>query len=117
MLKNKIIIFSNYKRNNKWLGIIDYKLLTIIVIYIFLILIILRYINLKLEYTLYILSIFLTPVIAIVCITIQNGDGLDVLYTIFKFYLTNDIYIKMKYYKKLNKKVYKKRHNLSKFVF
>ena len=47
---NKQKIYKNFNRKNKWFGIIDYKSLVILVAYIFLIITILRYINIKLEY-------------------------------------------------------------------
>ena len=54
---SKHYIYLNYKRKNKWLGIIDYKSLIIICIYIFVIIYFLKFIYkfipVKLEYLIY----------------------------------------------------------------
>ena len=55
---NKQSIYKNFKRKNKWFGIIDYKSLVIVIVYIFSLITILKYINLKLEYLIYIFLFF-----------------------------------------------------------
>ena len=91
---NKVEIYLNYKRNNKWLGIIDYKSLIFICVYIFFIVSILKFIPIKLEYLIYlfvrlfllwttllyvilgrlsiIFSQFWCPLFAILCLNLQN---------------------------------------------
>ena len=103
MERNSIIIYSNYKRSNKWMGIIDYKILAIAIIYCFCIILILDFLNFNIKISFYIFCFFSTPVIVILIISAQRDNGVLALYMILKFIFNNKIYVKMKYYKKLNK--------------
>lgn len=98
-MENKIRIYSNFKRDSKWLGIIDYKLLLILVSYILVLIFVLKYINLGLDLSFYMFMIFITPVVAIFCVSAQNEYCMQIVYSIFRFCLTKGIYIKTKYYK------------------
>ena len=51
---NEKIMYTMYKRNSKWLGIIDYKSLCFILIYMFILINILDFLNLNLETSIYI---------------------------------------------------------------
>ena len=105
---NKAEIYLNYKRNNKWLGLIDYKSLIFICVYIFLIVSILKFIPIKLEYLIYVFIFLVVPVIAIIVINVGDDSAIDTLMIIFKYCLNNKIYVKKEYVKNLSKEVYKK---------
>lgn len=108
---NKQKIYKNFNRKNKWFGIIDYKSLVILVGYVFFIITILRYINIKLEYAVYIFMFLTVPVVAVVFININNEVAIDVIYIILKFYIKQGMYVNKadkKFYKKV---VYKKIQN------
>ena len=97
-MKNKIRIYANFKRDSKWLGIIDYKILSIFVSYVAILVFVLKYINLSLELSFYVFMIFITPVVAVFCVSAQNEYCMQVIYSIFKFCFTKGIYIKTRYY-------------------
>ena len=48
---NKQYIYKNFNRKNKWFGIIDYKSLVMLMSYVFLVITILRFTNINLEYS------------------------------------------------------------------
>jgi hypothetical protein len=97
---NEKEIFMNYKRNNKWLGIIDYKSLTFLVIYIVILWNILELLGIRLEYKVYAFVCLSIPVIVLLCINIDSESAIDVVITVLKFrfknkiYVTNYIYVK-----------------------
>ena len=111
-VKNKKrYIYLNYKRKNKWLGIIDYKSLIVLCIYIFIVICFLKhiykFIPIKLEYIIYLFIFFVIPVISALLININDESAVDTLIVIFKFCINNKIYVKKEYIKKLDKKIYK----------
>ncbi len=105
----KIEIYLNYKRKNKWLGIIDYKSLIFIVIYVILLISILKFINVNMEYMIYILIFGIIPIVAVICVNIGNENAIDMLIVILKFNLSKKIYIKKEYYIDLKKEKYVKK--------
>lgn len=107
---NKVEIYLNYKRKNKWLGIIDYKSLIYMCIYIFIIVSILRVIPIKLEYSIYIFIFLVIPIVALILINVGDDSAIDTLIVIFKYCVNNKIYVKKEYIKKLDKKIYKKKY-------
>lgn len=108
---NKQKIYKNFNRKNKWFGIIDYKSLVILVAYIFLIITILRYINIKLEYAVYIFMFLTVPVVAVVFININNEVAIDVIFIILKFYFKQGMYVNKKDKKCYKKCIYKRINN------
>lgn len=104
---NKVEIYLNYKRNNKWLGIIDYKSLIVICIYVFIVVCTLKVIPIKLEYLVYIFIFLVIPVVVLILINIGEDSAVDTLIVILKFLLNNNIFIKKEYIKKLDNEVYK----------
>src|SRR5574344_2524937 len=93
---NRQNIYSNYNRKNKWLGIIDYRSLSFLLIYVFIIITILKFTNLKLEYSIYIFIFLVLPVILIVLVNINNESAIDVLITVLKFYISKGIFTNIK---------------------
>ncbi|MEG1059281.1 MAG: hypothetical protein RSD14_03840, partial [Clostridia bacterium] len=82
---NEQPIYYNYKRENKWFGIIDYKSLIAIVIYVFIIGYVLSVFSFNLEIKVYIFMALTVPVIAISCVNVNNESIIDVFVTILKF--------------------------------
>lgn len=103
---NKVRIYFNYKRKNKWLGIIDYKTLVVIGIYIFIVISILKIIPIKIEYLIYFFIFLVVPVIAILLINIENDSAIDMLMIILKYSMNNDIFVKKEYIKNIQKDIY-----------
>ena len=93
---NKQSLYKNFNRKNKWFGIIDYKSLVILVGYSFLVITVLRLINLKIEYLIYISLFLIVPVVVAVFININNEVAIDVIIIILKFYLKKVIYVHKK---------------------
>lgn len=107
-MRNKInekIMYTSYKRSNKWLGIIDYKSLCIILVYIWLVINILDLINLDFEKSLYVFLFLTVPIISIMLININNESTINVIICILKFIISKGIYVDKTYYKN-NKDIY-----------
>jgi len=96
----KYTIYSNYKRNNKWKGIIEYKTLLILAIYFLLSINIIKYFNFSFLTSAYVLLVLFIPAFAIVFIDVQNENGISALHVILEFYLKNKIYVKLGLYSK-----------------
>lgn len=89
---NEKEVFMNYKRNNKWMGIIDYKSLVFLIIYSIVLWNILGFISAELEYKIYIFFLLFIPFLAILCINISSESAVDVLVIILKYSLKNKVY-------------------------
>lgn len=105
---NKQAIYKNFNRKNKWFGIIDYKSLVILLVYIFCIITILKFINLNMEYSIYIFLFFTIPVISAVFININNEVAIDVIIIIIKFYFKKLVFVNIKDKKYYKNNIYKK---------
>lgn len=90
---NEKEVLMNYKRNNKWLGIIDYKSLTFLAIYLFTIWNGIDFIGITLEYKVYLFVCLSIPVTVMLCININSESAIDVVITIIKFMFKNKIYV------------------------
>ncbi len=102
-------MYANFNRENKWLGIIEYKSLLVIIIYIFIIFHIIKYINLNFEVSIY-LFIFLTlPVVAALCVNINNESLIYSFCIIYSFFKNKKIYINKRYEKVLKNEIYIKK--------
>lgn len=104
----KIKNYYNFKRENKWLGIIDYKTLLLLLFYIAVIVLLLKNINIKLEYLVYIFITLTLPVFIIVFINIGNESVYDVIIVLLKYYIKRKIYVKGRYIRSLKDEIYKK---------
>lgn len=100
-------IYNFYNKKNKWLGIIDYKTLLFLIIYIFCIIKLISLIPFYYLYKIYIIAILVLPVIIFIFFNINEECAVDKLKTIILFYLKRKIYIKSEYYAKF-KRIYKK---------
>lgn len=102
---NKQYICRNFNRKNKWLGIIDYKSLVILVLYIFFVITLLRIIKISFEYSIYIFLGLVVPVVSVVFININNEVAIDVIFIVIKYYIKKVVFIhkinvkRYKYYK------------------
>ncbi len=105
----KVQIYSNYKRKNKWLGIIDYRSLVVIIIYVFVVVSILRIVPLKLEYLIYVFIFLVIPVISILLINLGNDSAIDMLLIMLKFTFNNAIFVKREYVVNLKNQMYVKK--------
>lgn len=104
---NKQVIYKNFNRNNKWLGIIDYKSLVFLVVYLFLLVTILRFLSLKLELSIYIFLFFSVPIFAAIFINVNNEVAIEVIFIILKFYVNKGIFTELNNKKNYMGGVYK----------
>lgn len=102
------IIYSNFNRKNKWLGIIDYKSLLFIIAYIFSIYNFLSLFKLDLMVAIYLFLFFTIPVVAILCVSNNNESLLDMIWMIIKFKKDSKIYVRKEYIRNLSNEIYKK---------
>ena len=86
-------VYENYKITNKFLGIISYKNLIIILIYLFTIFKVLEFINITLIYKSYIVIILFIPIFVGVIINVNGDNILDTIKILFKFYMNRKLYI------------------------
>lgn len=100
-------IYNFYNRKNKWLGMIDYKSLLVLITYVFFVFKVLSLFNIYYLYKVYIITICILPVLIFVLLNINEECVVDKLVIVIFFYLKRKIYIKSEYYAKLNK-IYKK---------
>lgn len=110
MIKEKRIneqpIYLNYNRSIKFLGIIDYKSLTIIVIYIVCVLTILRLLPFNIEILTYIFLILVIPVVAVFCVNLNNESTIDVICTIIKFMFDKKYFVRVEETKHYEPRIY-----------
>ncbi|MBR5227105.1 MAG: hypothetical protein IKV94_00485 [Clostridia bacterium] len=86
-------VFPNFKRTNKWRGIIDYKSLTFVLIYIFIIWNICKIVNISAIYGLYIVVIFTIPIVSVMNAFSSEDNIVDVLCIIIKYLLSPKRYM------------------------
>lgn len=113
---NESVIYKNFKRNNKWLGIIDYKSLTFLAIYGFVIWNILNLFSLKLEYIIYIFILLVVPVISIFFVNINNQSAYDVILIMLKYYNQRCMFIRKDYEIGYKSEIYLKSHHRINFL-
>lgn len=101
-------IYTNYKSQNKWLGIIDYKSLTVIIIYTLLIFLFVKEINLSFKISVYLFTILVSPVFIILCFNTKDGSTIDILLIVITFFVKRKIYIDLKYIDNKKGLIYKK---------
>ena len=101
-------IYSSYKSQNKWLGIIDYKSLMVIIIYIILIFLFIKNLNFSFTASLYIFTLLVSPIVIIFCLNTKNGSAIDILIVIIMFLIKKKIFIDLKDVTNKKGYVYKK---------
>jgi hypothetical protein len=87
-------IYLSYKKNNKWLGIIEYKFLTIMLLIIISIWYILRIIINSFEFTVYVYIIIIIPIISFVFISGKSMNSLYMVKTVFKHIFLRKVYLR-----------------------
>ena len=112
MIKDKKIneqpIYLNYNKNIKFMGIIDYKSLIIIVIYIVVIFNLLKILPFSLEILTYVFLILVIPVVAVFCVNLNNESTIEVIATIIKFMIYKKVFVSIKDTKYFEPTIYKK---------
>lgn len=93
-INEKVQIYLNYKRQNKFMGIIDYKSLCILITYMIILGLIISILSISLIIKIYIYIILVIPFLALIIINTDQESAIDVLINIFKFILSPKIYIK-----------------------
>ncbi len=108
MIKIKEKIFSYVDRKNKWLGIIEYKWLFFISIYVLAIFKFLSLFKLSFKVQVYVSSIFLFPIPVFIALNYENNNIVEILLNIFTFSKNTGIYVKTIEYKNFKESIYKK---------
>ena len=93
---NEQPVYLNYNRNIKFLGIIDYKSLVIIVIYSIGILTILNFLPIGIEVLMCLFCFLVIPVLAIFCVNLNNESTIDIIYIILKYHFDKKIFVNIK---------------------
>ena len=90
---NKQRIFNFYSRKNKWLGIIDYKTLSLSAIYVLVLFKICMSLGIQLEFKIYIFLNLVIPLFIFIVLNIQEDNIVLKLEFILKFVLNKKIYV------------------------
>lgn len=88
-------VFPSFRRQNKWLGIIDYKSLVVFAIYFYIIYIICNVFQLSSKTILSIMIVSSVPLITTYFINSKDESIVDILFVVFRFYFSPKKY----YYK------------------
>lgn len=108
MKEEKIYIFpENYNKKEKFLGIIDYKLIVIIAIICFITFNTLKYISLDIKLKVCLFIVLAGFPIIIILIGVNGENMVDFLKYMFKFLMKPRVYVYRKTEEK-NEKIYKK---------
>ncbi len=111
MTKIQSRVYTNYKYKSKFLGIITYRNLVIIIISVIIIFNIINMLNISLETKITVLIISFTPLVGSLCINVNGDNIIDTLKIIILFYINRKLYIddyyNVKKYLKLKNKLYK----------
>lgn len=94
---NKVLTYSTYKRSPKFLGIIDYKILIIVSIYLMIVLNILKIIPLNYEIKIYITCILIVPLILLILTNINNLNAYEAILIIIKYLFVKKEYTNLAY--------------------
>ena len=109
-MEDKKRIYKNLKREIKWLGIIDYKTLTFIIIYCLVIFVILKKLQFNFTISIYLFIILTGPLIVINFVNAKNNSAIDVIVIIIKYLLKQKKYVNLKYF--CNDKMYVYKNNI-----
>ncbi|MEG2348626.1 MAG: hypothetical protein RSB67_03145 [Clostridia bacterium] len=108
MIDKKVRVYMNYKRKNKWLGIIEYKSLSAFLIYSFIVGAIINLLPICFEWSVYIFLFLVFPLLGLLLVNVNGNDILDMINDIFSFNKIKGIYVKnVQSVKKFKKIVYK----------
>lgn len=99
---NKQKTFNFLNRKNKWLGLIDYKTILVLIVYIFIIYELISIVVIREVYKLYIMIIFVLPYIIFILLNLNEECIIDKLIVIIKFLLKRKKYVNMIFYTKNN---------------
>lgn len=97
---NKQQTYSFLNIKNKWLGIIDYKTLSVFLVYIYVVCYLVNYLNIENIYKLYVIVIFVLPAIIFILLNLNEECIIDKLIIIIKFILKRKLYVNSSFYTK-----------------
>lgn len=86
-------VFQNFNRKSRWRGIIDYKSLIFLVVYVFGLWNITNLFNISMMYKLYILIIFTIPLAVFMFAYISEESVVDILVNILKYLFRRKWYV------------------------
>ena len=95
---NKQKTFNFLNRKNKWLGLIDYKTIVVLLVYIFIIYELISIVVIRAVYKLYIMIVFVLPYIIFMLLNLNEECIIDKLIVIIKFLLKRKKYVNMIFY-------------------
>lgn len=93
---NEKRIYSNYKRSNKYLGIIDYRSLVFLAIYLVILWYGINLFNISIDIKIYLFMFLSIPFIVFLYVNNNSDTAIDVIYNIFKFIFKSKIYVDCK---------------------
>ena len=85
-------IFPSFRRQNKWLGIIDYKTLALFGVYLYVIYLICNLIGLSSSSMTATLIVSSVPMVAILFVNSKDETAIDILITVVRFYFSKKTY-------------------------
>ena len=85
--------YSNLNRNNKWLGIIDYKSLVILIVMLFVVWNILGFLVENDMYRVYILLIVAIPILGLFYANKSEENISFVIYIVLKYWFSPKLYV------------------------
>ncbi len=86
-------VYNRFKRESKWLGIINYKFLIISIAYVFVIFNILKIFPIPFKVQVYLFFLLISPIIGLFFIFLGNEDAFEVLKNMVKYYISLKIYV------------------------
>lgn len=94
MIDNSSVIFhTNLLRRSKWLGMIDYKSLTVLAIYVVAIINTVNILPIDINYKIYIDMFCIIPVIVTTICSIDNENIIDVLKVVIRYNVAPNLYV------------------------
>ncbi len=91
---NKQRVYNFYNKKKKWLGLVDNKTLFYFGIYVLVILKIVSIFSISYSIKIYIMAIFILPVIILVILNLQEESIIDKFKDIILFYIFRGYYLK-----------------------
>lgn len=104
---NKQKTFNFLKKKNKWLGLVDYKTLLFVIIYIVILSKIISIFNISNILKLYFFVYLTIPFVIFIFLNLKEESIIDKLLIILIYFTKRKNFVKMKNYAKLNKKYIK----------
>lgn len=100
-------VFNRFKRESKWLGIINYKFLIVSITYIFVIFNILKIFPISFKIQVYLFFLLISPIIGLFFVFLGNENAFEVLKNMVKYYISLKIYINKEDMKNFKPIIYK----------